>query len=219
MNFEELIRRAGVWRAGELSPRSVRASGHAALDAMLPGGGWPCSGLTEILSPAAARGALHAVLPALATITREERWVVWINPPHAPYAPVLDAHGVDLSRVLVVELPEAAAERDGEALWACEQALRFDGCGAALAWLDEASMLALRRLQLAAEAGATWGVLFRPPARARQASPAPLRVALEVSPAAGDGSPRPLELTVLKARGGRSGARCRIVPAEATCHA
>ncbi|MGE0483385.1 MAG: translesion DNA synthesis-associated protein ImuA [Gammaproteobacteria bacterium] len=219
MNFEELIRRAGVWRAGELSPQAVRRSGYAGLDAILPGGGWPCSGLTEILSPAVTRGALHAVLPALAALSREERWIVWVNPPHAPYAPALHAHGVDLARVMVVELPEAAATRDREALWACEQALRFEGCGAALAWLDEVPMLALRRLQLAAETGLTWGVLFRPSARARQASPAPLRLALEACPLAADAGPPPLELTVLKAHGGRNGARCRIVPTEAACDA
>jgi hypothetical protein len=219
MNFEELIRRAGVWRAGEWSQQAVCRSGYAELDAILPGGGWPRSGLTEILSPAATRGALHAVLPALATLSREERWIVWVNPPHAPYAPALHAHGVDLARVMIVELPEAAAARGRETLWACEQALRFEGCGAALAWLDEAPMLALRRLQLAAEAGATWGVLFRPSARARQASPAPLRLALETCPVAADSGPAPLEVTVLKAHAGRNAARCRIVPAEAACGA
>lgn len=44
---------AAIWRGNELgSPvSSVVRSGFAALDAELPGGGWPCHSLTELLQP------------------------------------------------------------------------------------------------------------------------------------------------------------------------
>ena len=42
---------AALWHGNELRPppTSIRASGWAALDAELPGGGWPSMGVTELL--------------------------------------------------------------------------------------------------------------------------------------------------------------------------
>lgn len=44
---------ASLWRANQLgsSVTSVVSTGFADLDAALPGGGWPCQSLTEILQP------------------------------------------------------------------------------------------------------------------------------------------------------------------------
>jgi len=106
-----------------------------------------------------------------------------------PYAPALLAHGVELSRLLLVRT--TAAE---DSLWACEQALRSQACGAALAWLDRVHERALRRLQLAAESGGASMMLFRP-ARAAPVSPAVLRLHV------GKSQGRTL-VRILKRRGG-----------------
>ncbi|MEQ8231434.1 MAG: translesion DNA synthesis-associated protein ImuA [Gammaproteobacteria bacterium] len=217
MNLQELMRRAGMWRGGELPPLATHPSGFAALDAILPGGGWPRAGLIEILSATTGIGALRLVLPLLAAASREGGWIVWVDPPYLPYAPALATHGIDLDRVLIVDLPAQGGHRgDGgntdEVLWACEQALRFADCAVALMWPGAATAsLPLRRLQLAAEAGATCGVVFRPADCAAQPSPAPLRLALEaVAPAAQD-VPATLNIHLLKARGAHRGSACRLV--------
>ncbi len=217
MSLQELMRRAGVWRAGELPPADARATGFATLDQALPGGGWPRVGLTEILAPTAGIGALRLVLPALARVSEEGGWIVWVSPPHIPYPPALHEAGVNLSRVLIVDLPDRSPALHEDVLWACEQALRFADCSAALLWLDDVKPLHLRRLQLAAEAGATWGVVFRPAHHAVQPSPAVLRLGLDVpheddrAADAPDGRTRnALEVTLLKARGARPGARYRV---------
>jgi hypothetical protein len=158
-------------------------------------------------------GALRLVLPALARLSREGRWIIWVAPPHGPYPPALLGHGLDLSRVLVVDLPEDESRTRVQALWAYEQALRFGDCGAALLWLDALSNLRLRRLQIAAEAGSTWGLVFRPASRAAQPSPAPLRLEIEAlvepSPLA-VGSPATLRVNVRKARGAQTGLHCQL---------
>ena len=64
-------------------------------------------------------------------------------------------------------------------MWAAEQALRSGVCGAIALWLGQSEPNALRRLQLAAEAGRSLAVLYRPLAHADQASPAALRLALD----------------------------------------
>lgn len=212
MTLDELLQRACVWRAGTPAAAGV-PSGFAALDAILPGGGWPQGGLTEILSASTGIGALRLVLPALARLSREGRWIIWVAPPHVPYSPALHGHGLDLSRVLVVDLPDEEASTRLQTLWAYEQALRFGDCGAALLWLDAVSNLRLRRLQVAAQAGATWGLIFRALNYAAQPSPAPLRLELEALPelfAQTAVEAAPLRVTLRKARGTHAGRHCQL---------
>lgn len=175
MNLRDIMQRFPVWR-GSTAPvftAETLTTGYAGLDARL-GGGWPCAALTEILCAREGVGELRVLLPTLAQITRQKRWLAFIAPPHLPYAPALAYAGLDLSRILLVS---PATPRD--TLWAVEQTLRAGTCGAVLTWLAQADFTTLRRLQLAAEAGKTWGVLFRPLHAAQQPTPALLRVKLE----------------------------------------
>lgn len=199
MNLHEIMQRAPVWRGSAASAFAAETlpTGHAALDVLL-GGGWPQAALSEILFAHEGIGELRLLLPALTRVTRQKRWIAFVAPPYIPYAPALAHAGLDLSHVLLVRPP---ARRD--ALWAVEQALRAGTCGVVLAWLAHADFDTLRRLQLAAEAGNSWGVLFRPLTAAQQPSPAALRMRLEPLSASG----RTLAVQVLKRRGGSSSTR------------
>ena len=167
-----VLQNPAIWRGADCA-RVVLPSvptGFAELDAWLPGGGWPAGALTEIHAERTGIGELQLVMPAAARLTRSGRWLALIAPPYVPYAPALAAHGVQLSRLMLVRT--TATE---DSLWACEQTLRSQACGATLAWLDRVHERALRRLQLAAESGGASLLLFRP-ARATPASPAALRL-------------------------------------------
>jgi len=191
--LQELLAHPSVWRGRSRAAVETLPTGFAALDAGLPGGGWPRHGLVEILTPRPGVGELSLLLPALAALSRATpaRWCTWVSPPHQPFAPALEAHGAALDRMLMVNthLP----------LWAHEQALRSGACGIALAWLPRASPRAIRRLQLAAEQGRALGVLYRSERFAHLASPAMLRVLLE--PLNQDGR-HGARLRLLKSRGG-----------------
>ena len=69
MKLDELMRRAGVWRGGEMAAAPGFSTGYQALDETLPGGGWPATGLTELLCEGPGIGALSLVLPALARLS------------------------------------------------------------------------------------------------------------------------------------------------------
>lgn len=211
--LQELLAHPSVWRGRSRAAVETLSTGFAALDAGLPGGGWPRHGLVEILTPQPGVGELYLLLPVLAALsqTMPARWCTWVSPPHEPYAPALESHGVALDRMLVVR-PQGLAphssrrpffvkEGDGVHMniWALEQALRSGACGMALAWLPRASPRAIRRLQLAAEQGRALGVLFRSQRFAQLASPAMLRVALEPMKEPGRHGAR---LTLIKSRGG-----------------
>jgi protein ImuA len=190
---------AAVWRANQLGHQTARGvpSQFAALDAELPGGGWPVGGLTELLIERHGIGELRLVLPALALLARDGREVLWIAPPFIPYAPALQQHGLALDRLLVAHAPQRA-----DRLWAIEQALKSAAVGALVAWLpeDDGALIAsdrLRRLQLAAQGTRCLAFIVRPRAACNAASPAPLR--LQLAPAGAD--PQRLQVDILKRRG------------------
>lgn len=176
------------------------------LDRELPGGGWPVGALSEILCPSEGIGELQLVLPALVALSCAGGRIAWLAPPYLPYAPALAAAGLRLEYLTVVRAP---GRRD--TLWAAEQMLRAGACKALLAWLPQASYGELRRLALAAEAGAATVALFRPPQAAQESSPAPLRLALEP-----DGGQ--LTVHILKRRGARLAAPL-CIPIQRPVHA
>jgi len=188
--FAALLAHPAIWRGDTCAPElSALPSGFAALDAVLPGRGWPQGALTEMLLEQEGIGEIRLTLPALARVQAQGRDVVWIAPPHRPYAPALAAAGLDLARLFVVHCREPK-----DALWAFDQALRAPECGAAFAWLPTHDERALRRLQVAAREGRTWGVLWRRPGQRGSATAAPLRLALSAQPGC-------LAVRVLKRRG------------------
>jgi protein ImuA len=195
LELARLLEHPAIWRGRSASRRvEVLPTGYAALDACLPGGGWPRTGLIEILVPRFGVGELYLLLPALAALTRRPaaRWCVWVTPPLEPYAPALTAHGAALERMLVVRAPEA--------LWAFEQTLGSGASDIALAWAARNPRArAIRRLHLAAERGKTLGVLFRPQRAAEESSAAVLRVTVEARPAGA-------RVALLKSRGGARGS-------------
>lgn len=177
-SIAELTRLPGVWRGGELENvvHAAVATGHAALDRELPGGGWPMGTLSEVLHDGVGIGEVTFLCGALARASEGDRMVAWINPPHLPYAPAIAQASVPLDRCLVVR----PANRE-DALWAAEQALRSGACGAVLFWLGQEGRneyACLRRLQMAAEAGRAMAVFFRSTAAEKLSTPAHLRVLL-----------------------------------------
>jgi len=187
-----------VWRADRICAPAVhggdpadaaRPTGHAALDAELPGGGWPVAGLIELLLATPGCGELRLLAPALAPLP-----LLWVAPPFVPYVPALAVLGLAPAR-LTVATPDDAAD----AAWAAEQALRSGALGAVLWWQGQTRAATLpatlRRLHLAAEEGRTPLFALRPAAARAQSSPAPLRLALEAV------GPSRLAVEVFKRRG------------------
>ncbi|AOE68588.1 CDP-6-deoxy-delta-3,4-glucoseen reductase [Pseudomonas fluorescens] len=186
--LDSLFNGGRVWKGRPaVPPASVHPTGLAALDAVLPTGGWPESALSEILMAKDGVGELQLVLPTLARLSAAGERIVLVAPPYTPYPHAWQNAGVDLRQLSVVQ----AEERD--ALWAVEQCLRSGSCGAVLCWPRKADDRALRRLQVAAETGQTLAFAWRALGEAINASPAALRLAVEAKPA---------QVRVLKCRGG-----------------
>lgn len=164
---------AALWRADQLGRplAPTCASGFAALDAVLPGGGWPCQGLTEILCPHSGTVEWRLLGPLLRRLGAAGRRLVLIGPPQPPHPPGLRAIGVDERQLVWVQ-----AGTPAERLWAAEQLLRSRAFGVLLTWLPQARPAEIRRLQVLAAAGDAPVFLCRPSMAAREPSAAPLRL-------------------------------------------
>lgn len=186
--LDALFNGGRVWKGRPAAvPVSLHPTGHAALDAVLPTGGWPEAALTEILIAAQGLGELQLLWPSLARLTMAGERVVLVAPPFVPYPQAWQNAGVDVRQLSIIQ----AGERD--ALWAAEQCLRSGSCGAVLCWPQQVDDRALRRLQVAAESGQTLAFAYRPLDAAHNPSPAALRISVQG---------RPVQLQVLKCRGG-----------------
>lgn len=188
----QLIDQGRLWR-GHV-PRTVHTlpTGHAALDAVLPGGGWPRGALSEVVHAAPGSGELRLVLPLLARLTQQGRPVVLVAPPLLPYAPGWAQAGVDLSRLIVIEAPAP------QALDTTCQLLQA-GAAAVCLWVVRLNEIDTRRLTLAAETAQAFALWMRHTAAHGAPSTAALRLRVDGNGAA-----------VLKVRGGRPHARCLL---------
>jgi protein ImuA len=203
------------------------ALGIPALDRLLPGQGLARGTLVEWLSAAEGSGAGTLALRAARRIcgmgdpepdlTLQHYGLVVIDLRGEFYPPAAIAGGIDPARLILVQ-PANRQDRD----WALDQTLRSTGVGAVWCWLDEADSRAVRRWQLAAEAGGGVGLLLRPEAARAEPSFADVRLWVESVgsseklpalawteglsvPAALGGELRQVRVEVLRARGTAGG--------------
>lgn len=188
-----------LWRGHAMGVQTapVLPTGHGTLDLELPGGGWPCQALTDVLQAPHEQAEWRLLAPALARLVTQGGTVLLVGPPHSPHLPGLRREGLREDRLVWIE-----ARTSAERLWAAEQALKARCVSAVLAWLPEVRPDQLRRLQACAMHHPGPAFMLRPLAEQAQASAAPLR--LQLSGAGPGMAPSaPLQVRILKRRGPR----------------
>jgi protein ImuA len=216
---------------GDAGPRTF-SSGVAAVDRLLPGGGLRHGMLVEWLAERTGCGAATLGLLAAREACRAGGVMVVLDRTRAFYPPAAAGWGVDPARLIVVR-PRTTRDE----IWAAVQSLRSPVVAAVWAMIDRLDSRNFRRLQLAAEAGGTLGVLVRGASARGQPSWADVR--LGVKTRQGDwetrrqgerngkrislsppllvslSGPRSVQISLLHARGGRSGGSVWIEIDEA----
>ena len=182
-----------IWRGTEVGQacQTVVATGFDALDAELPGGGWPCNSVTELLQPQPSLCEWRLLSPALATLCAGAGQILLVAPPKRPHAPGLLKLGITERNLVWI-----AADTPAERLWTTEQLVKANPRGGAiLAWLPQARAEQIRRLQVHALSCDCPVFLFRPEAAQLDASPAPLRLLTTL------GTDWQLQVRILKRKG------------------
>ncbi len=140
-----------------LAQAGLAPTGIAALDGLLPQGGFRDGTLIEWLADSAACGVDLLALVSARALLRDGRALVVLDRERTFYPPAAAAWGLALAQTIVVRPANPAEE-----LWALEQCLQSAGVGVSLCRLERATSRVLRRLQLAAEKGGGLGFLLRP---------------------------------------------------------
>ena len=176
-------------RGNELARQTQHCldSGYPSLSRELPGGGWPLSTLIDLMPTQPGIGEVRLLQPALRQLPN--RPIALLAPPQPPHIACWSDWQLSPQQLLWLR-----PQRLADTLWAAEQILRHDTCGALLCWADPVQHDALRRLHLSAQAGRTLFFLLRPAQAHSQPSPAPLRLMLAPAQAG-------IRITVLKRRG------------------
>ena len=132
--------------------RQVLPFGIDEIDDRLPGGGLARGALHEVFAAdAGIATAFCALLAGRLAKDAENASILWCERPWtldagALYGPALLQFGIDPARLILVRV-----RRDNDALWAMEEGLRCGQVAAVVGELDDISLTASRRLQLAAE--------------------------------------------------------------------
>lgn len=181
-----------VWRGSDLGRHDalVQSSGWPALDQALPGGGWPCNALTEVLSAQAGVLEWRLAAPSLRTMVAAGKQIVLVGPPYVPHVPGLLHLGLTAQQLVWVQ-----ADSLPDRLWTCRQLFEANAAGALLVWLPQVRAEQVRRLQIAAQGFDGLVFVFRHESARQEASAAPLRV---LARPAADWT---LRLQILKRRG------------------
>jgi protein ImuA len=166
---------AAIWRGTEFgSPvTTVLSTGFPALDAELPGFGWPCHSLTELLQPQPTVAEWRLLAPAICQVVARGGNIVVVGPPKSPHLPGLRHIGLDERHLVWIQ-----AETPAERLWVTEQLVKANAAGLLVSWLPQVRQEQIRRLQVCAQACDGPVFLCRPTAAEHEPSAAPLRVQL-----------------------------------------
>ena len=183
---------AAVWRGNDIVRTRLASTptGWAALDAELPGKGWPSQSLTEVLQAQPGRLEWRLTAAAVQQHSMQRKTIITVSPPLPPHASGLAQQGLSPQQLVWIQ-----CNTPQDRLWTLEQLIRANAAGVVLAWLPQAHPEQIRRLQISAQQFEGLVFLFRPSSGLHQASAAPLRLVVHAS------RPWSLQLQIVKRRG------------------
>jgi hypothetical protein len=175
----------------------VISTGSAALDRLLPEGGFRRGSLVEWLSPGSASGAATLALLAAQGVLAAGGALLVVDRRRLFYPPAAARLGIALAKMIVVRPLD-----DADHAWALDQALRSRGVAAVWCAPERPDSRTLRRWQLAAETSGVVGFLLRPEQARHEPSWAELRLWVEplATSAPSVGRNRRLRVELLRSR-------------------
>ena len=128
------------------------------LESAFPNGVFPIAAVHELVCSSAEQAAAGGglVTGILSVLLRQDGICVWIGRARRLFAPALTAFGVEPHNVIFITL-----NKDKDALWVMEEALKCGGLTAVVCEVKELSFKHSQRLQLAVEQSRVTGFVLR----------------------------------------------------------
>jgi len=114
------------------------------------------SSITEIIMRGEAWNNVQILLPLLAQLSHDQRWLAWVAPPKLLPKAQLKAAGFDLDKIILLK-PDAQHDTMNLA----QQALKSGTCHAVISWFGTLADDQLNDLAQAAELGNSRAFLIR----------------------------------------------------------
>ena len=112
--------------------------------------------VTEIVLQSSDFEQMTMLLPLLAQLSNDDRWFAWIAPPATLPKALLEAAGIDLNKVMLLQTDQGHSAYQ----LAC-QALKAGTCHAVISWPGALSDAELSGLEDAAHNGQSHGIVIR----------------------------------------------------------
>jgi hypothetical protein len=203
---EALRREIAKWEgARRLDQEAPVSSGAAAIDRLLPAGGFHRGTLVEWLAAGDGSGVESLALVAAREACRDGGALVVLDRAGDFYPPAAVRLGIEPQGLIVVRVANEA-----DHAWATDQVLRCPAVAAVVAWPERLEAKTFRRLQLAAEQGGSLGLLIRPERVRHEPSWADVRLLIEPLPTSSPVGDRRLKVQLLRSRGGASGGSVEV---------
>ena len=210
--LEKVITRPDTWVAKQypdyvsknkgtfLRSKSL-STGFDSMDKVLHLSGWPLGTNIELIGESHVNGNMSLLIPAMKSLSHQNRWHIFIAPPYVPYAPMLTNKGIDAKKILLIH-PKTKAEL----LWSAEQALRSKTCSTVFSWLGPVKYEynELQKLHLAAKKDDVLSVFFIEGTEQTTPTPSVLRLLMSSYE----------KITVLKQRGGKQNITVQLPSRE-----
>ena len=175
----DLRRRLALLERGQRSARSTIGFGVSEIDCHLPEGGLTLGAVHEFLGEAAS--VLAAIVAG--RLSGPVLWCLGAAERGEPHGPGLAALGLNPSRLFLARCRNAK-----EMLWTMEEGLRSAAPAVVIAEPEtDIGLIESRRLQLAAEAGNTLGLVLREGGDAGRRAPSAVASRWRIDPAPGGG--------------------------------
>jgi len=123
------------------------------LDAVLPTQGWPKAELSEI-NCTSSESVLQLLLPTLAKLTAQKRWISLISPPADINLTLFSYYGIDTSRVLLIH-----PKNDVDDKATMNKALKNGTSGVVIFWTTELNKRYLAQWRKSVKQGRSMGVI------------------------------------------------------------
>tara|TARA_B110000503_G_scaffold19599_1_gene29221 strand:- start:1327 stop:1782 length:456 start_codon:yes stop_codon:yes gene_type:complete len=114
------------------------------------------SHITEIIMRGEAWNNVQMLLPLMAQLSHDQRWLAWVAPPKLLPKAQLKAAGFDLNKIILLK-PDAVHDTMSLA----HQALKSGTCHAVISWFGCLEADQLNHLAHAAELGNSRAILIR----------------------------------------------------------
>ena len=178
---------------------NTRSTGLLQLDAVLPGAGWPCAGLIDIVSVKFFDGVMPLLIPLMSEETQAGNKLILVDPPYIPYHESISDKGVDFNNVIIIKPSLSIKNRRIIIHDLFKQGLNLNDCNVVVIWANNLSFQKSRQLNLIAQASGTLGIIIRAEKQGFKKTIASI-LKIKVEVISKDIKQQKIELEILKSR-------------------